>query len=147
MSFCCVLRQSIYLHTVWAQKGRKAPKDMLHICRCKLDYICHALSYGGKSITHHRLQNLLNLPRTVTKTHLRSFLGLACYCRQGVPHFSEIVTLRYDLTKSLVTGPFPEPSILTGLSWCISSPVSPSSLCLHNHFSIFREEMSLWCSD
>ena len=46
-----------------------------------------------------KVKAVVEYPRPITKTHIRSFLGLAGYYRKFIPNFAEIASPLTDLTK------------------------------------------------
>lgn len=57
------------------------------------------MGHGKLKPNPDKLDNVDNAPRPVTKTQLRSFLGLANYYRKFIPNFSEIAVPLTDCTN------------------------------------------------
>ena len=57
----------------------------------QIEYVGRTISSNGISMSKHKIDSVLNFPKPMTITALRSFLGLANYFRNFVPFHSDIV--------------------------------------------------------
>ena len=62
----------------------------------------HIISSEGIEVNPKKIEAVKNLPRPLTPTDIRSFLGLAGYCRKFVDGFPSIVSPLTTLTQNSV---------------------------------------------
>ena len=64
-----------------------------------VDFIGHYVKDGQKGLLQENVTKIQNAPRPTTKKQVRSFLGLAGYYREFIPHFSAVTAPLSDLVK------------------------------------------------
>ena len=65
----------------------------------ELEYLGHRVGGGRIRPEEKKMEKILSAPRPVTKTQVRSFLGLVGFYRRFVPRFSEIALPLTEATK------------------------------------------------
>jgi hypothetical protein len=69
----------------------------------KIEYVGKEISQLGLTMSETKINNILNFPRPVTNTQLRSFLGLANYFRDFVPNHSHVVHSLHSMVDTSAT--------------------------------------------
>lgn len=65
----------------------------------RLEYLGHTVGHGLLWPDAAKVQKLSEMSRPITKTNVKSFLGLAGYYRKFIPDFSKVAKPLTDLTK------------------------------------------------
>lgn len=81
------------------QANLTARPTKCEIAQFSLDFLGHKLSHGTMSPSEAKIAQLKDTSQPLTKTQVRSFLGLANYYRKFVPDFSAIACPLTDLTR------------------------------------------------
>src|SRR6185369_11022068 len=79
--------------------GLKLNPDKCDFYQEKILFLGHMISKRGIQPNPALVEKIKNCPRPVTKTKVRSFLGLASYYRRFIQNFSGIARPLYNLTK------------------------------------------------
>ncbi|XP_077122103.1 protein NYNRIN-like [Ranitomeya variabilis] len=98
---CCEATISLLLHL--ASKGCKASREKLQFCQLKVVFLGHCISQGARHLTEDRKKAIQLLTPPTGVQHLRTFLGLASYCRPWIRSASILMQPLYDC---LPTQPF-----------------------------------------
>jgi hypothetical protein len=79
--------------------GLKLNPDKCDFFQEKILFLGHMISKEGIQPNPALVEKIKNCPRPITKTKVRSFLGLASYYRRFIRNFSGIARPLYNLTK------------------------------------------------
>ncbi|XP_025116167.1 uncharacterized protein LOC112577326 [Pomacea canaliculata] len=93
-----------------------------------VDFIGHRLKSGVKGVHEDNVKKVRDAPRPQNKKQLRSFLGLASFYREYMPHFAAVTAPLTDLLKkgqpnSLEWGEAQERAFVTVKTFLTSDPV------------------------
>ncbi|XP_075771896.1 retrovirus-related Pol polyprotein from transposon 17.6 [Pelodiscus sinensis] len=98
---------SVVLLTALANKGHKVSKQKLQLCKPTVRYLGHDLSAGSRHLSADRIQAILSAPKPTTPSQVRSFLGMAGYCRQWIPNVSQLAKPLQELTHNATPSSIP----------------------------------------
>ena len=65
----------------------------------EVEHLGHVVSHNGVVPDPKKVEAVKEYPQPIDLKSLRSFLGLASYYRQFVPHFSKIASPLHSLTR------------------------------------------------
>ena len=84
-----------------AQAGLKLKPSKCSFFRKEINYLGHLISSAGIATDKRKVQAVVDWPRPVTVSDVRSFLGFVGYYRRFIKGFSSIARPLLDLTKGL----------------------------------------------
>lgn len=90
-----------------AERGYRVSKKKAQITKQKVNYLGYILTPGCRQLSQERIKAITELTPPATKQQLRSFLGMAGFCRIWIPNFGLIAKPLYEAIK----GPDTEPII------------------------------------
>jgi hypothetical protein len=88
LEFIANLRQ---VFTRFRKYNIKLQPTKMHLCMSRIEFVGHTIDKEGLHFTQSKLDSVWNFQKPVYHAQLRSFLGLANYCRDHVKHHSTIV--------------------------------------------------------
>lgn len=95
------------LLTALAQKGHKASKSKLQLCKSKVHYLGHDISAGERHLSPSRVEAILNIPKPMTRKQMRGFLGATGYCRQWILGYAAFAKPLQAFTHDTTPEPLP----------------------------------------
>ncbi|XP_075753886.1 uncharacterized protein LOC142818410 [Pelodiscus sinensis] len=135
---------SVVLLTALANKGHKVSKQKLQLCKPTVRYLGHDLSAGSRHRSADRIQAILSAPKPTTPSQVRSFLGMAGYCRQWIPNFSQLAKPLQELTRNATPSPIPwrsqQDTAFSSLKQTLASAPALGLPDYSRHFTLFCHE-------